>query len=114
MLENGKITQAEADAALAEPVATTPNEPKYLYSEFPYFTIFIQKQLSEILPAEVVEAGGLTVETTLNTDWQRKAQETINETIATVGSQQRFSQAALVAVDPRNGEIKAIVGGRRL
>jgi len=111
MLENEKITQAEATAALAEAVATTPNEPKFLYSEFPYFTIFVQKQLSEILPPDIVEAGGLTVETTLNTDWQKKAQETVNETVATVGSRQRFSQASLVAVDPRNGEIKAIVGG---
>jgi len=111
MLANDKITQAEADKALAAEVATTPNEPKFLYSEFPYFTIFIQKQLSEILPAEVVEAGGLVVETTLNTNWQRKAQETINETVATVGSRQRFSQASLVAVDPRNGEIKALIGG---
>ncbi|NEQ43113.1 MAG: PBP1A family penicillin-binding protein [Leptolyngbya sp. SIOISBB] len=111
MLANEKISQAEASAALAEEVATTPKEPKFLYSEFPYFTIYIQKQLSELLPAEVVESGGLTVETTLNTDWQRKAQETINETVATVGSRQRFSQASLVAVDPRNGEIKAIVGG---
>ncbi|HEY9889156.1 MAG TPA: PBP1A family penicillin-binding protein, partial [Candidatus Obscuribacterales bacterium] len=111
MLENEKITAAEAEAALATEVATTPKEPRFLYSEFPYFTIYIQKQLSEILPAEVVEAGGLVVETTLNTAWQRKAQATINETVETVGSRQRFSQAALVAVDPRNGEIKALVGG---
>lgn len=111
MLANNKISQAEADEALTTEVATTPKEPKFLYSEFPYFTIFIQKQLSEILPAEVVEAGGLVVETTLNTDWQRKAQETINDTVATVGSRQRFSQASLVAVDPRNGEIKALIGG---
>lgn len=111
MLANGKITQAQADQAVATEVATTPNEPKFLYSEFPYFTIYIQKQLSEILPPEVIEAGGLVVETTLNTDWQRKAQETINDTVATVGNRQRFSQASLVAVDPRNGEIKAIVGG---
>ncbi|MEM1311110.1 MAG: penicillin-binding transpeptidase domain-containing protein, partial [Cyanobacteria bacterium P01_H01_bin.153] len=111
MLENDKISQAEANEALAEAIATTPKEPKFLYSEFPYFTVFVQKQLSEILPAETIEAGGLTVETTLNTDWQRKAQATINETVATVGNRQRFSQASLVAIDPRNGEIKAVVGG---
>ncbi|MEM6835257.1 MAG: PBP1A family penicillin-binding protein [Cyanobacteria bacterium P01_C01_bin.120] len=111
MLENEKITQAEANTALAEAIATTPKEPKFLYSEFPYFTVFVQKQLSEVLSPEVIEAGGLTVETTLNTDWQRKAQETINETVATVGNRQRFSQASLVAIDPRNGEIKAVVGG---
>lgn len=111
MLDTGDVTTAQATAALDAEIATTPKEPKFLYSEFPYFTIYVQKQLGELLPPEVVEAGGLVVETTLNTDWQRKAQTTINDTVATVGNWERFSQASLVAVDPRNGEIKAIIGG---
>jgi penicillin-binding protein 1A len=111
MLANDKITPIEADEALNAEIATTPKEPKYLYSDFPYFTIFVQKQLSEILSPEVIEQGGLVVETTLNTDWQRKAQQTINDTVATIGNRQRFSQASLAAVDPRNGEIKALIGG---
>lgn len=111
MAENGAVTQAQANAAIASDIVTTPKEPKYLYSEFPYFTIYIQKQLAQILPPEALEAGGLVVETTLNVDWQRKAQETIQETVETVGRRQRFSQASLVALDPRNGEIKAIIGG---
>ncbi|MDA0867517.1 MAG: penicillin-binding protein 1A, partial [Cyanobacteria bacterium] len=111
MLETGVITRAEADAAMASEVATTPKEPKYLYSEFPYFTIYVQKQLAEILPPEVIEAGGLEIETTLNVDWQRKAQATIEETVETLGRRQRFQQASLVAIDPRNGEIRAMVGG---
>jgi penicillin-binding protein 1A len=111
MLATGTITAAEADAAMATEVATTPKEPKYLYSEFPYFTIYIQKQLAEILPPEVIEGGGLEIETTLNVDWQRKAQATIEETVATLGRRQRFQQASLVAIDPRSGEIKAMVGG---
>lgn len=111
MLENGIITEAEANAAIATDVNTTPNEPKFLYSEFPYFTIYIQRQLADLLPAEVIESGGLIVETTLNVDWQRKAQTTIEETVETTGRQQRFSQASLVAIDPQTGEIKAMVGG---
>jgi penicillin-binding protein 1A len=111
MLATGAISQADADRSLSTEVATTPKQPKFLYSEFPYFTIYIQQQLGEVLPPEVIEAGGLVVETTLNVDWQRKAQSTVEETVATLGRRQRFSQASLVAIDPRSGEIKAMIGG---
>ena len=111
MLENGTITQAEARSAIAAEIATTPKERKFLYSEFPYFTIYVQKRLGEILPPEVIEAGGLVVETTLNIDWQRKAEATIDETVDTFGRWERFGQASLVAIDPRSGEVKAVVGG---
>lgn len=111
MLDTGAISQAEADEALATEVVTTPNEPKFLYSEFPYFTIYVQKQLAELLSPEQIEAGGLTVETTLNVAWQREAEAAVQEAIEDIGKRQRFGQAALVAIDPRNGEIKAMVGG---
>ena len=111
MLENGAITASQAQAALNSDVATTPNEPKYLYSEFPYFTIYIQQQLAQLLQPEELENGGLTVETTLNLDWQKAAEETVQTAIEELGPGQRFEQASLVAVDPRNGEIKAMVGG---
>lgn len=111
MLATGTITTAEADQALATEVAVKPKEPKYLYSEFPYFTTYIEKQLAELIPADELEAGGLTVETSLNVSWQRKAEDTVDEAIERYSGWQGFEQAALVAVDPRNGEIKAMVGG---
>ncbi|NJO11779.1 MAG: PBP1A family penicillin-binding protein, partial [Leptolyngbyaceae cyanobacterium SL_1_1] len=111
MLKAGLISTAEADTALAQEIATTPKEPKYLYSEFPYFTIYVQKQLSELLPPEAIEAGGLTVETTLNVKRQKAAEATVRKTIEESGQRQRFEQAAIVAIDPRNGEIQAMIGG---
>lgn len=111
MLATGSITSLEAETARSVDIATTPQEPKYLYSEFPYFTIYVQKQLSKILTADQLEAGGLTVETSLNVNWQRKAEQTVQEAIDRYGRWQRFEQVSLVAVDPRNGEIKAMVGG---
>jgi penicillin-binding protein 1A len=111
MLENGVISQSQADEAYASEVKTTPNEPKFLYSEFPYFTMYVQKQLAEILTPEQIEGGGLTVETTLNIKWQRAAEKTLAETIDDYGRGQRFKQGAIVAVDPRSGEIRAMVGG---
>ncbi|MDJ0707378.1 MAG: transglycosylase domain-containing protein, partial [Leptolyngbyaceae cyanobacterium MO_188.B28] len=111
MLANGVITASQAQTAIRSEIATTPNEPKYLYSEFPYFTIYIQKQLAQILEPEELENGGLTVETTLNPEWQKAAEDTVQKAIDDYGPGQRFEQASLVAVDPRNGEIKAMVGG---
>lgn len=110
MLDTGAITQAEAEAAWDTEISTQPKEPKFLYSEFPYFTIYVQKQLATILTPEQLEAGGLTVETTLNVSWQREAEKAVEEAIY-LGRRQRYEQAALVAIDPRNGEIKAMVGG---
>lgn len=111
MLDTEVITTAEAEAALASEVQVNPKQPKFLYSEFPYFTIYIQKQLETLLPPDQLEAGGLTVETSLNVAWQRKADQTVAEAIERYSGWQGIEQVALVAVDPRYGEIKAMVGG---
>ena len=111
MEANGVITTAQAQEAYRADVAIEAQEPKYLYSEFPYFTIYIKKQLGEILSPAEIEAGGLVVETSLNTEWQKAAEKTIEEVIEEYGNWQGFEQASLVAIDPRTGEIKAMVGG---
>ncbi|MGB7087701.1 MAG: PBP1A family penicillin-binding protein, partial [Phormidesmis sp.] len=111
MEANGVITASQASEAYQADVTLEPQEPKYLYSQFPYFTIYIQKQMSQILSPEEIEAGGLVVETTLNTKWQTAAEEAVEETVEEYGQWQGFEQASLVAIDPRSGEIKAMVGG---
>ncbi|MBE9113230.1 PBP1A family penicillin-binding protein, partial [Nodosilinea sp. LEGE 07298] len=111
MLATDAITGVEAEEAITASVEVATNQPKFLYSEFPYFTIYIQKQLEALLPSDQLEAGGLTVETTLNVVWQRRAEETVEEAVERYSNWQRVGQVALVAVDPRNGEIKAMVGG---
>ncbi|MGB6013774.1 MAG: PBP1A family penicillin-binding protein, partial [Nodosilinea sp.] len=111
MLATEVITGVEADEAIAAGVEVATNQPKFLYSEFPYFTIYIQKQLEALLPPDQLEAGGLTVETTLNVVWQRRAEETVEDAVERYSNWQRVGQVALVAVDPRNGEIKSMVGG---
>ncbi|MBW4482826.1 MAG: PBP1A family penicillin-binding protein [Tildeniella torsiva UHER 1998/13D] len=111
MLSTDVISGVEAEEAITTEVAVTPNQPKFLYSEFPYFTIYIQKQLEALLPPDQLEAGGLTVETTLNVVWQRRAEETVEDAVARYSGWQNVGQVSLVAVDPRNGEIKAMVGG---
>jgi len=105
------ITQAEADAAIATPLVLKPGAPRNLYSQYPYFTSYIQQQLPRYVPAEQLEIGGLTIETTMNVEQQTHAQETIQEAIERYGPGQGFREAALVAIDPRSGEVRALVGG---
>jgi penicillin-binding protein 1A len=52
--------------------------------------------------------GGLRIETTLDPDWQRAAEEAV----AAATSHVDDPDAALVALDPRTGGIRALVGGR--
>jgi penicillin-binding protein 1A len=111
MMEAGFLTTADMEGALAEPLELNPSEPRYFSSEFPYFTIYIQQELPNYVSPEQLELGGLTVETTLNLEWQRLAQETVSNAIANYGPGQNFTQASLVVIDPRSGEIQAMIGG---
>ncbi len=112
MVEVGYITSEEAAAAAAEPLAVKPSQPKRLVVEAPYFTSYILKELPKYVSADELEVGGLTVETTINRQWQKMAEEAVKEVVDLDGPMQGFNQGALVAIDPRNGQIKAMVGGR--
>ncbi|WP_330359481.1 transglycosylase domain-containing protein [Moorena bouillonii] len=112
MLENGYISQAEANKAMAEPLSIKPSQPKRLERKAFYFTEYIQQELPKYVSKEVLAKKGLTIETTINLEWQDAAETAVQKTMKTYGRYQRFGQAALVAVDPRNGQIKAMVGGK--
>lgn len=111
MVEAGFIPQAKADQAKAEAIKLKPGVPKKLYSDTPYFTIYVQQQLPKYVSKEKLEEGGLTVETTLNSTWQKEAERIVLDAIDYYGPYEGFSQGALVAIDPKSGEIRAMVGG---
>jgi penicillin-binding protein 1A len=111
MVVSGYITEAESQAAQAETLAVKPSTPKNIQSTSPYFTYHVQQQLEKLVPKEAIAAGGVTVETTLNAKWQKVAERAVRDAIGVDGNAEGFKQAALVAVDPRNGEIRSMVGG---
>ncbi|MEM1240997.1 MAG: PBP1A family penicillin-binding protein [Cyanobacteria bacterium P01_H01_bin.26] len=111
MLATGVISQAQANTAYGSDVTTTPNEPKFLYSEFPYFTIYVQKQLAELISQDDIESGGLVVETSLKPNWQRAAEATLEDVLGEYGRWQRFEQGSIVALNPKTGQVHAMVGG---
>jgi penicillin-binding protein 1A len=111
MVEAGYITRAEADQAKAETIAIKPAIPKNFYSQTPYFTMYVQQQLPKLVSKEKLEEGGLTVETTLNPKWQKSADQIMLNAVKNYGPYEGFTQGALVAIDPKTGEIRSMVGG---
>lgn len=111
MQEQGFITAAQAKEAIDSPLETKETQPKRLEQKFPYFVAYIQQEIPKYVSKEVLKQGGLTVESTLNPAWQEAAESSVNRLLGSYGKWQRFKQAALVTIDPRNGEIKAMVGG---
>ncbi|MHC5612998.1 MAG: transglycosylase domain-containing protein [Nostoc sp.] len=112
MQEDGVITGEQRQAALQEPLTLKSSLPKRMQAESPYFTSYIQKELPKYVSPDVLKSGGLVVETTLNPTWQKVADEAVAKTLRNQGRWENFKQAAMVAIDPRNGEIKAMVGGK--
>ncbi len=112
MQEDGVITPEQKQAALQEPLTLKSSLPKRVQVESPYFTSYIQKELPKYVSSKVLASEGLVVETTLNPTWQKVAEEAVAKTLRNQGRWENFKQAAMVAIDPQSGEIKAMVGGK--
>ncbi|MCC5614752.1 penicillin-binding protein 1A [Nostoc sp. CHAB 5836] len=112
MEEDKVITAKQRQEALEEPLTLKSSLPKRVQVESPYFTSYIQKELPKYVSPKVLASEGLVVETTLNPTWQKAAEEAVAKTLRNQGRWENFKQAAMVAIDPRNGEIKAMVGGK--
>lgn len=111
MEQDGLISAAQAAKAKASDLVTKRNRPKRLNRRASYFTNYIEKELPKYVDADVLEQGGVVIETTLNPKWQKAAEQAVKYALDTYGKWQKFEQAALVSLDPRTGEINAMVGG---
>ena len=89
-------------------------------NEAPYFVDYIGDVLDASFPGIASKPGALDIYTTLDLNLQRHAQDAVRDGIANVDTilgrrkrgPKRVAQAALVAIDPRTGEILAYIGGR--
>ena len=112
MLTNGDISQAEHDAAQAEPLNLNLSDVSTdgIYA-YPYFTSYVRDTLLNDYAYSTDELfkGGLTVVTTLDPATQDAAEAAADQKLA--NSDPALS-VALVAVDPDNGYIRAMVGGK--
>lgn len=107
MVGEGYLTQEAAEAAYQELLTFVPQEVSL---DAPHFSVYVRQQLEEMFGAEMVANGGLRVTTTLDMDFQRLAEQLARQHVDSVGPQHNLTNAALVAMQPRSGEILAMLG----
>jgi len=111
MVEQGYIIEAEANEAKQDNILERMR-PKYENIEAPHFVMYVREQLASKYGEKVIEQGGLKVITTLNIDKQRIAEEVINERTEKNLKNYKASNAALVSLDTKTGQILAMVGSK--
>ncbi|MBI3592605.1 MAG: PBP1A family penicillin-binding protein [Nitrospirae bacterium] len=108
MLDIGFISREEYERANAELLPDTPHNRKY---EAPYFVELLRQQLESRF-GDKIYTSGLRVYSTIDYTMQKIAEEAVRNGITLLGKRARpGAQAALIAIDPRTGHIKAMVGG---
>jgi len=117
MLRDGFITSDQATAATNEPVTVTDFDSAR-ETVAPYFIDYVNRLLKAgqgSSPTEQAQDAPATV-TTLDLDLQKIASEAIKHQLdrldQTYKSRGVRPQAALVALDPKTGNVLAMIGGR--
>lgn len=117
MAEEEYISEEAARRAIREPMQVVARS---VDNEAPYFVDMVSDQVADLFPGITAQTGRVDVFTTLDLSLQRKALDAMRSGLANVDQllarrrrrPRGQAQAALIAVDPRSGEILAMVGGR--
>jgi len=119
MLQAGVISKRDYEKALCQPVmvSKTPG----LSKENLYYVDFLKRQLEEFYPEAVLTSEGLRIFTTLHTEFQDAAVRAVKNGLEEIEKKKpRLRckkgssplQAAMIVIQPKTGEILAMVGGR--
>jgi penicillin-binding protein 1B len=115
MADQEFISPEAADRAIKEPLRVVA---RAVDNEAPYFVDMVSGQVAQGFPGVTAQTGRVDVFTTLDLNLQRAALDAVRAGLTNVDKllarrrRAEPAQAALIAVDPRNGEILAMVGGR--
>jgi penicillin-binding protein 1B len=121
MAEMTFVTPQEAEAAKAKPLGV--RERRVLANaDAPYFVDYLQRELERAFPGTDLSRQALRIYSTIDMDLQQAAERAVRDNLADLDKifAKRKSepvppgtlQAALVAMNPKTGEIYAMVGGR--
>ena len=120
MRESGYLTADQAARATSVPLRIAENEWRPDTKDEPLALDAVRVFIDSILP-DALKDGDVTVYTTLDLAAQRAADRAVLRGTTTVTRETQYAggrvpdaaQGALVALDPRTGDIRALVGGRR-
>jgi len=111
MVDRGWLTAKKGRAATASKLGVVWSTKRggIINSQAPFFLEKVRQYLIARYGAEAVNLGGLRVRTTLDMGMQRLADATVGRIM---NDPKHDPRAALVAIDPRNGAVRAMYGGR--
>jgi 1A family penicillin-binding protein len=110
MFELGFISEEERDKAKDAEIIFA--EQSIGSIKAPHFVMMVREYLNDKYGEDTVERGGLKVITTLDWDLQEKAQVSVEEGANRNSELYNGRNAALVAEDPKTGQILALVGSK--
>jgi membrane peptidoglycan carboxypeptidase len=111
LAELGYITEEEAQTAIDTDVLSKIN-PQQENISAPHFVMYVKEYLEKIYGQELVAKGGLKVYTTLDWDKQQLAEQAVRDGAEKNTRNYNASNASLVAIDPKSGQILAMVGSK--
>jgi penicillin-binding protein 1B len=116
MVRDQFITREEAQVAAQEPIAVAPLDNTD-GSTAPYFIDYVNRLVEAKLGAEAkTDERGARIYTTIDLDLQQLAEAAIKHQLESLDkvykNREVKPQAALVAIDPKTGNVLAMVGGR--
>ena len=109
MYDEGIVTRKQLQNATRKPLPRPEDirPPGTLSDVGQYFTNYVKQQLIDHYGTSTVFGGGLRVRTTIDLGLQKLARRAIDKWL----QDPKGPTAALVAIDPRNGDVLAMVGG---
>jgi 1A family penicillin-binding protein len=110
MFSQGRITEEEYNQAKEEVVEFLPQGRFAIKA--PHFVFYIREYLEQKYGKDAVESGGLRVTTTLDYELQQKAEAVVYKHAKENEELWNASNASLVAINPKTGEILTMVGSR--
>jgi 1A family penicillin-binding protein len=108
MVKNGYITEQQKTSALEQKLKYAKTGSA-INNSAPHFTEMVLDELYDKYGEETVERSGYQVKTTLDLKLQKAANKSIDNNIAFIQAN-GGSNASVVAIDPKTGGFRALVG----
>jgi 1A family penicillin-binding protein len=104
------ISQEEYDTTRTAVVKFLPPQERGIRA--PHFVMYIREIIAEKYGEETITEGGLRVTTTIDMDLQQKGEEIVKKYVEENERSFNATNAGLIALDPKTGQILTMVGSR--
>jgi 1A family penicillin-binding protein len=110
MYDQKYITQAQYQAASSEQLSYNKTKDT-INSTAPHFALMVRDELIKKYGEEQITRSGYQVKTTLNSDWQKYAEQTVADGVDKL-ARNKVTNGSAVVIDPKTGQILVMVGSK--